>query len=285
MLMQTVRIKRWAIQPHRITTDGRWAIQPHRIATDGQDHGSSEDEEGSGDDPRPPPQLPTDLAAVALELSCDECWMKLAYHALHSPGTRAVLACSLLAHQHVQDHEISMVACCPLQPAYLLRWKARLHLPTSAPLANAGGEMLNWEGCGTRLPPGFTTLRTDTNFMGCWAMERTPRPEPAAAGRCIKNPVHLLCRALRMAPASYRRFELTATEPPLHVFGGGIIYVGNQKTLHEDRSVTFSSIADLANAMQRYAAAESLSLHLLPEERSIVISRIGDALLGGVSMV
>jgi len=145
--------------------------------------------------------------------------------------------------------------------------------------------MLNWEGRGTRFPPGFTTMRIETNSLWCWATERTPQPGSAAAKRCMNSPVHLVCRALRMAPACYCRFELTAKRQhlALQIFGGGIVHVGGRKTLHKDRSSTFGSISDLAAAMQQYAAAESLSVHVLPEERSIVVDRIVDASRGGAS--
>ena len=147
--------------------------------------------------------------------------------------------------------------------------------------------MLSWEGRGTRFPLGFTTLRIEANALLCVAMERTPQAGVAVAKRCVKNPVHLLCRALRMAPASYRRFELTATRQhlPLHIIGGGHMSVGDRMTRVKGRSVTFDSIADLAVAMRQYAAAESLSVHVLPDERSIVIDRIDDASLGHASSV
>ncbi len=145
--------------------------------------------------------------------------------------------------------------------------------------------MLNWEGRGTVFPPGFTTMRIETTSLLCWATERTPQPVPVAAGRCMKNPVHLLCRALRMAPACYCRFELTAKRQhlALHIFGGGIIHAGDRKNLHKDRSVKFDSIADLAVAMLRYAAAESLRVRVLPDGQSIVIDRTDNAALGGAS--
>jgi len=72
--------------------------------------------------------------------------------------------------------------------------------------------MLGWEGCGTQLPLGFTTLHIQTKRLQCWAKIRLLASGRAAAERCIDNPVHLLCRALRMAPPCYQQFELVAAQ-------------------------------------------------------------------------
>ena len=121
----------------------------------------------------------------------------------------------------------------------------------------AAGRLLDWEGRGTQLPAGFATLRVEASWsLHCWATERVPQPGQQAAGRrCINNPVHLLCRALRMAPASYRRFELTTVrqQGPLALYNGGDTYAGERRTLHQDRASMGHSPAELA-AMRRDAA-------------------------------
>lgn len=143
--------------------------------------------------------------------------------------------------------------------------------------------MLAWDGPGTNLPPGFATLRLETNFLECKATERVPDAERPTAGRCLDHPVHLLCRALRTAPVSYERFELTAARRchPLHVIGGGNMYVGDRRTSVYSKLQRFDSIVGLAAAMQRYAAEESLTVHVLPDEQCIIVHRIGDWAPGG----
>jgi len=93
----------------------------------------------------------------------------------------------------------------------------------------------------------------------------------------MDSPVHLLCRALRMAPASYGRFEL-ATAPenyPLELIGGGTVWVGDQRMPHNFKTVTLDSAARLGAAMQHCAAAESLSVHMSPDKRRVIVVRIG----------
>ena len=43
--------------------------------------------------------------------------------------------------------------------------------------------------------------------------EQLPRPGPAAANHCSKDPVQLLCRVFRVALGYYCRFELAAEQP------------------------------------------------------------------------
>lgn len=71
--------------------------------------------------------------------------------------------------------------------------------------------MTTWEGDGTTLTRGFATLRMQTNGLHCSAEER------ARSKRYTTDPVQLLCRALRMTPACYRRFEVVAAHPDLQM--------------------------------------------------------------------
>ena len=91
--------------------------------------------------------------------------------------------------------------------------------------ATTDGTLLAWDGRSTNVPPGFATLRLETNGLRCRATESATHVDRPTGQPCIRCPVHLLCRALRMAPASYGRFELTAAQSgqPLHVFGGHIL--------------------------------------------------------------
>ena len=127
----------------------------------------------------------------------------------------------------------------------------------------------------------------ETNRLSCHATEQQPqaRAGPEAARRSI-DPVQLLCSALRLAPACYRRFELAfgCDNEPLHVFGCLILTCWNA-TMSWTATATFESIAELAAAMQRSASAEGLSMQLSPDEQSIVVRRVEGELLGGAADV
>lgn len=149
--------------------------------------------------------------------------------------------------------------------------------------------MLDWAGRGTRLPPGFATARIETNRVGCWSLEPLPHTAQATEECCVANPVHLLCRALRMAPASYHRFELAAAQQsrPLEIAGGGYVDVGEHETCLSPSSntATFDSIAGLAAAMRRFEAAEGLMVHVSPDEQTIFVRRVAaETFVDGLSV-
>ncbi len=85
----------------------------------------------------------------------------------------------------------------------------------SVPLDNlvcgpAGEGMVAWEGCTTALPQGFTALRLETICLTCYTGKRLAHVGSEAQRSCTSNAVHLLCRALRLAPACYRQFSIAA---------------------------------------------------------------------------
>ena len=135
--------------------------------------------------------------------------------------------------------------------------------------------MLSWEGRGTRLPLGFAALRVEAHRLQCWATAHSSDAGFDCDARCLGNPVHVLCHALRMAPPCYRRFELATSHQPLHVSGGGIVLVGSTREFCRDTDVIFDSISSLAVAMQHFARVEKLSVCFLPDECSIVVHRVG----------
>ena len=51
----------------------------------------------------------------------------------------------------------------------------------------------------------------ETNSLNCW--ERLRHAGADAGDPCSRGPVQLLCRALRVAPACYRRLELVPAQP------------------------------------------------------------------------
>ena len=89
----------------------------------------------------------------------------------------------------------------------------------------ASGKLLAWRGEGTSLPLGFAALRMETFALRCVAMEAV---DSEARRRCTKDPVQLLCRALRMAPTCYRQFELVACQPDsaLQITGNIAVFSG-----------------------------------------------------------
>ena len=73
--------------------------------------------------------------------------------------------------------------------------------------------MLAWGDEGSRLAEDFAALRLETS----WVQLQTVAQPPAAGSKAdwspCTDPSQLLCRALRMAPASYRQFTVAALRP------------------------------------------------------------------------
>ena len=142
--------------------------------------------------------------------------------------------------------------------------------------AVAAGTLLSWGSHRTRLPLGFAALRMEAHRLHCWAEEESSEASAAHGRRCLENPVHLLCRALRMAPLCYRRFELAAACDKIHIAGAGMLITGNRPAQHHHGpDATFDSITGLAAAMLRYAFAEGLCLEVSSDERTIIVRRVG----------
>jgi len=135
--------------------------------------------------------------------------------------------------------------------------------------------MLAWEGPGTRLPLGFTALRIEANDLWCTTKQTLPHdagPE-AEARACTTDSVQLLCRALRLAPACYRRFELAVQQPHEPISIGKETRLMNGDDGPDHKPTKFQSIAAVAAAMRQFEAAEGVSVCLMPDERSVVIVR------------
>jgi len=138
--------------------------------------------------------------------------------------------------------------------------------------------MVAWEGHGTHLPPGFAVLRMETGQLRCQATEWQLRAGPGGseAVRRSTDPAQLLCRALRLAPASYSGFELMATgaDKPLKLFSEVSLICGAAELGHAVVAA-YRSIAELAAALQQFASAEHVSVQLSSDEQSIVMRRNG----------
>ncbi len=151
--------------------------------------------------------------------------------------------------------------------------------------------MLAWEACTTQLPLGFTALRLESSCLFCSAEEGLAHAGTQAQRACTGNAVHLLCRALRLAPASYRRFSLAADEPnaQLTVTGGVSVtdHDGDEPgaASASHAALQFGSIADLAVAMGQFAAAEGLEVQLLLGESCMLVRRSGDLVPGDGAVV
>ncbi len=149
--------------------------------------------------------------------------------------------------------------------------------------------MLAWEGPGTNLPANFAALHLETNELQISAEVRLPHAgtDSADADRVrAETAVQLLCRALRLAPEHYRRFELAAenTDRPLQIGIVLSLVCGVVDTEEDDSDIDpadidpaeFDDAAGLAAAMQQYAAAEELSVDVSPDMDSVIVCRAGD---------
>ena len=144
--------------------------------------------------------------------------------------------------------------------------------------------MLGWKGPGTNFSLDFAALRVETNVLRISAKVLVPRAGPLAdcvdAQRaCAEPAVQLLCRALRLAPKNYRRFEL-APDPDKPLMIGVYLKLrcGLQETEPDIESAVFHDIAGLAAAMQQFAAGEELSVALSPDWQTVIVRRAGTEL-------
>lgn len=210
--------------------------------------------------------------------------MLLRYTVLFTPGAHPVLL--MFISGIVLLAGMVRAAACKVQATVV----CFAHHPR---LELAGGTVLEWGGRETTLPLGFDVLRLQSNGLQCYASEDVPFGAPADAGHHFGDAVQLLCRALRMAPACYRRIELGAAhqEQRLEIVGGRHMYVGAKRVYcgSPEKEANFDGIAELAAAMQHYAHTEvpKLSVLVSPDERTIVVHRInshvsGTGLLGGI---
>ena len=147
---------------------------------------------------------------------------------------------------------------------------------------------MQWEARGTNLPLGFTAVRMETNRLECYVHERLPYHNARSGELDIKDPVRMLCRALRLAPVWYRSFEIAtynhaSDEPsvPLRINGcGHLTHLDGRWTSHRS-TAEFDSIVDLAAVMLRFAAAERLDVRVSLAKQSIIICRRGNELVCG----
>lgn len=138
--------------------------------------------------------------------------------------------------------------------------------------------MVSWEGTGTELTHGFATLRMQTNHLQCCALESVH------GETYTTDPVQVLCRAMRLAPACYRCFKMEAMQAHSSLQVEAEVTVvfcpddedGNScddydtegadddgiRRLHRELVSVFDSIAELAAAMQQCTAAEGLRVSL-----------------------
>jgi len=150
-------------------------------------------------------------------------------------------------------------------------------------------DIVAWEDCVTDLPQGFTALRLETNWLCCSAEEGLADVGTEAQRACTGHAVHLLCRALGLAPPSYRSFFLMAADRHAQLTVTGGVSLDDEDVsgpdYDRDAAAHFGSVAGLAAAMRQYADAEGLSARLSADEQSVVVRRNDKQSLGGAADV
>ena len=249
VLMQTLRLEDCLIALRYNSTDGL------------HHHDDSSDDEDS------PYQLLRGPSAAMLDVRFPRFVdIELAYRPLYSPGIPQACARQMLAHLPACAASLHPVSTCLAIDDH--------GLLLSNPVAIAAGAMLGWEGRGTRIAPGFAALRIQSWWIFLRATERLLPGSQGDGGRCMNSPAHLLCRALRMAPPSYRRFELAAHQRP-SIIVRGALSTGTQDTTYCACRAVFDNATDLAAAMQPFVSAEHLSVEVSADELSIVVHKVG----------
>jgi len=113
--------------------------------------------------------------------------------------------------------------------------------------AIADGRLVRWGG-GSELARGFATLRLQSNRL-----QGRTEEQQCQSGHCTTDPVRLLCRMLRMAPACYRRFELAArcVDAPLQIQASILVVGGDwsREKVFRSKMVSCDGAAELAAAL------------------------------------
>ncbi len=136
--------------------------------------------------------------------------------------------------------------------------------------------MVAGERCTTIFPQGFTALRLEALRQLRLATGRLAHVGPPRS--CTGNAGHVLCRALRLAPACYREFSFTAdalggSRTVLRVSGDLFDEPGLHYHDSSDWNIVFNNAANLATAMGQFAAVEGLNVQLSPDASSVIVRR------------
>ena len=137
--------------------------------------------------------------------------------------------------------------------------------------------MSGWQGDGTDLARGFSTIRMVTNQWECSAKEGPPLAGSAATA-CDAvgiHPLQLLCRSLRLAPTSYRRYEIAARSYTPLIVAADLRADGDGNQANPRKVAGFHSVAEFAVALRPSATKEGLSVQMLAHEQIVVLSRDG----------
>ncbi len=130
-----------------------------------------------------------------------------------------------------------------------------------------------WQGDGTDLAWGFAAIRMMTNQLECLAMEGPPLAGSAAMACRSTHPLQLLCCTLRLAPTSYRRYEIAALSNATMIVMADIHADQDGDRNHYRDVAKFRSVAELAAGLRPFAAKEGISVQLMADEQVVVLSR------------
>ena len=146
-------------------------------------------------------------------------------------------------------------------------------------MPRADGGVVARDGGTTALPQGFTALRMQATRLICRVTKRLAHVGSEPQRFCTGNAVHLLCRALRLAPTCYRHFSLAAhprERPCTRLRLVGVLKTAGDEPgsntntyLHDD----FGSSAGLTAAMGQFAAVEGLSVQLSLDASCVIVRR------------
>ena len=240
---------------------------------------SEDDEEETAPVHRPARPALLGPVAVTLDVCASHVWLESSYTLQHSPGAPLSPACEETLLSSMQETQLDGTFPKPSARKDLIA----ANVEQRSTLV-AGGDM-RWEGHGTDLPLGFSAVRMETNRLECYVNEWLPYHDVRPGELDIKDPVRTLCRALRLAPACYRSFEIAPynnasdeLHVPLQIKGcGHLTHLDGQWTTRWS-TADFDSIVDLAAVMQRFAAAECLDVRVSLATQSIIVRRSGDEL-------
>ena len=100
-------------------------------------------------------------------------------------------------------------------------------MPLNTRRSRAGVNALAWDGYVTHFPQGFCAICIESNSLHCYAEDGLRYVGTRAQRSCTEDAVHLLCRALQLAPRCYEHIELEASYPRAYLtIRGGVLVPG-----------------------------------------------------------
>ena len=136
----------------------------------------------------------------------------------------------------------------------------------------------NWNRSGD-LGGAFSDFSLSVSVLAVHAQDLEPASDLECDGRCVSDPVQLLCRFTRLLPHSWRflRLETPCHEMPLRLCAMVKGHPGDMARPLPSQPIEFCSMPQLADALRRISSAEDVDVSCSDDERSVTLTRCTEA--------